>query len=165
MAPSFSFLSTDNLRSGFLFSGKGKTKVSQTKSELRTAWSSITQRTNVPHKLSAEIFTSTSTASRDFGTNLTPGRAKNTLINCMWYRSRFEQSWFSSHLSSLPRPPPPRGVLLGILGGDVPPGSKSRPYFRPKRYLHNTLVTWAWDACDQTSDLDYSDSVWATPKK
>ena len=74
------------------------------------------------------------TASRDLAqrSNLTPGRAKNTLMNCMWYRSRFEQNWFSSHLSS------------GGGGGGTPGNSwwgcaarlsKTWPYFWPKNVI------------------------------
>ena len=106
------------------FLGESENKSLPNKKGRRTALSQvILNGQNVTHKLSAEIFTSTSTASREIlaqRPTLTPGWAKNTLINCMWYRSRFEQSWFSSQLSSLF---PGGGVLLGILGGGVPPGS------------------------------------------
>ena len=91
----------------FFFSGKGKTKVSQTKREEgppdRRLLNGQMRLINYQLKYLPQL----STASRDsqrFWHNdqiFTPGRPKNTLINCMWYRSRFEQSRFSSHLSSL----------------------------------------------------------------
>ena len=104
MSPSFLSSQRISCDQAFFSRGKRKQKSPKQKGKKYRLIAGYTQRTNVTHKLSAEIFTSTSTASREIlaqRPTLTPGWAKNTLINCMWYRSRFEQSWFSSQLSSL----------------------------------------------------------------
>ena len=80
----------------FFSSGKGKTKVSQTKREDgppdRRLLNGQMRLTNYQLKYLPQL----STASRDFGTTI-----KFLRLDGMWYRSRFEQSRFSSHLSSL----------------------------------------------------------------
>ena len=87
----------------FFFSGKGKTKVSQTKREEgppdRRLLNGQMRLINYQLKYLPQL----STASRDFGTTIKFLRldGRRIRINCMWYRSRFEQSRFSSHLSSL----------------------------------------------------------------
>ena len=51
------------------------------------------------------------------------------------------RSLFDSHLSGLAFPTPGGGVLLGILGGGVPPGFLNPdPYFRPKNVIFDNKV-------------------------
>ena len=69
--------------------------------------------------------------------------------------------WHDLH----PAPDPRRGVLRGILGGGVPPGSsKSWPDFRPRKCnfphpfsvqiskIHTNFQTWSILACSRLSD-------------
>ena len=84
--------------------------------------------------------------------NLTPGRAKNTLINCMWYRSHFRSK--AGCVRTFPLFPPRGRVLLGILGGGVQPSSRNldpisdqkcnfpHPFTDQTSKIHTRFQTW-----------------------